>query len=136
MSENSARTQHFTDVAENPDKHIDLLDKWQKRLGLDDWTICLNVDVSPNDMQIQGVAGECVWDEIHRAATINIINEKDYGNRILPFDKEKTLVHELLHIKFCMIDNSGNELYDKLLHQLIEDMAKALVSAGRSKSNV
>lgn len=114
-------------------KTHDLLNKWQKILDLEDWVIRLNEDVSPNDMQLQGVAGECVWDEIHKAATINIINEKDYGDRILPFDKEKTLVHELLHIKFCMIDNSGNELFDKLLHQLIEDMAKALVRAERKE---
>ena len=108
-----------------------LMGEWQSILDLDDWTIKLNEDVSPNDMQLQGVSGECAWDEIHKAATINIINEKDYGNRILPFDKEKTLVHELLHIKFCMIDNSGNELFDKMLHQLIEDMAKALVRTKR-----
>ena len=87
-------------------------------------------------MQLSHVSGECVWDEVHKAATINIINEKDYGDRILPFDKEKTLVHELLHIKFCMIDNSGNELYNKLLHQLIEDVAKALVRAERKEQKV
>ena len=112
-------------------KSIALLNKWQKRLGLEGWVIRLNEDVSPNDMQSYGVSGECVWDEIHKAATINIINEKDYGDRILPFDKEKTLVHELLHIKFCMLDNSGNELHDRLLHQLIEDMATALIRTER-----
>ena len=110
-----------------------ILEKWQARLDLKDWTIKLRENVSPNDMQIPGVAGECTWDEIHKAATINIGNEKDYGNRIVPFDKEKTLVHELLHIKFCMVDNSGNELFDKLLHQLIEDLAKALIKAERGE---
>ena len=108
-----------------------LMGEWQSILDLDDWTIKLNEDVSPNDMQMQGVSGECIWDEIHKAATINIINQKDYGDRILPFDKEKTLVHELLHIKFCMIDNSGNELFDKMLHQLIEDIAKSLIRTKR-----
>ena len=115
-------------------KLSNLLNEWKNRLDLNDWVIKLNEDVSPNDMQLQGVSGECSWDEIHKAATINIINEKDYGDRILPFDNEKTLVHELLHIKFCMLDNSGNELFDKLLHQLIEDMAKALISAKREKN--
>ena len=56
-------------------KTQDLLNKWQKILDLEDWVIRLNEDVSPNDMQLQGVAGECVWDEIHKAATINIIYE-------------------------------------------------------------
>ena len=112
----------------------DLLIEWKQRLELNDWIIKLNDNVSPNDMQLQGVSGECVWDEIHKAATINIIDDKDYGDRILPFDKEKTLVHELLHIKFCMIDKGGNELFDKILHQLIEDIAKALVKAKRCEN--
>ena len=112
-----------------------LMSEWKSILGLDDWTIVLNEDVSPNDMNSLNVTGECIGDEVHRAATINIINEKDYGDRILPFDKEKTLVHELLHIKFCMIDNSADELYNKLLHQLIEDLAKALVTTKRNKNS-
>jgi hypothetical protein len=49
----------------------------------------------------------------------------------LPFDKEKTLVHELLHCKFAIIDYSGNEIVDRLIHQLIEDRAKSLVKAKR-----
>ena len=110
---------------------IDLLGKWQSLLQLNEWVITLNDNVSPNDMQLQNVAGECIWDDVHKCATINLIDEKDYGDRLLPYDKEKTLVHELLHIKFCMFDGVGDELFNRLLHQLIEDMAKSLIRAER-----
>jgi hypothetical protein len=110
----------------------ELLAEWKSRLGLGDWEIVVNENVSPYDMQTLGVAGECIWDEVHKAATINICDEKDYGKRVLPFDKEKTLVHELLHIKFCMIEGE-NETANRLCHQLIEDLAKALVKAKRAE---
>ena len=44
----------------------------------------------------------------------------------MPFNPEKTLVHELLHLKFSALDESGDPLRDKLTHRLVEDFAKAL----------
>ena len=110
----------------------ELVTEWKQRLDLGDWEIVVNDNVSPYDMQNLGVAGECIWDEVHKAATINICDEKDYGDRVLPFDKEKTLIHELLHIKFCMLDN-GDGVGAKVQHQLIEDLAKALVRTKRAQ---
>lgn len=111
-----------------------LLQEWQHRLGLDDWFIDLRTDVSPNDMQLNLCEGETEWNEVNKCAVINILNPKDYGTRITPFDKEKTLVHELLHIKFAFLQNNENELQNRLVHQMIEDMAKALVNAKRNKN--
>ena len=108
-----------------------LLKEWQPRLDLTDWIIKVNENVSPNDMQSQDACGECIGDMVHKTAIINIMDEKDYGDRVIPFDKEKTLVHELLHCKFAMIDDSGNDIFDRYIHQLIEDLAKALVKAKR-----
>ena len=108
-----------------------LLKEWQPRLDLTDWIIKVNENVSPNDMQSQDACGECIGDTVHKTAIINIMDEKDYGDRVIPFDKEKTLVHELLHCKFAMIDDSGNDIFDRYIHQLIEDLAKALVKAKR-----
>lgn len=48
-------------------------------------------------------------------------------NARLTCDFEKTLVHELLHIKFCFLWGSGNDLQDRITHQLINDLAKSLV---------
>ena len=110
----------------------ELLKEWQHRLGLDDWCIVLKDNCSPNDMVLKDCAGETEWQEVGKCAVIRIISKKDYGDRIVSFDKEKTLVHELLHCKFCLLGESGNDLQDRLAHQLIDDMAKALVSAKRS----
>ena len=109
----------------------DLLREWQHRLGLDNWHIVLKDEVSPNDMQLQGCQGETEYDTVNRCAVIRILNEKDYGDRILPFDKEKVLVHELLHIKMWFIYESDCDLQSKMVHQLIDDMARALVDAKR-----
>lgn len=106
-----------------------LLKEWQHRLGLDDWKIVLKEDCSPNDMVLEDVVGETSFEEVNKCAVIRIITEKDYGNRIIPFNFEKTLIHELLHLKFCLLSESGNDLQNRIVHQLIEDMAKALVDA-------
>jgi hypothetical protein len=105
--------------------HKELLKKWQKRLRLTDWVIVLEDNAYPSDFTNQDCAGECEWQETNKTAVIRILNPFCYGERITPFNFEKTLVHELLHIKFCFIENSGNELQDRITHQLIEELAKA-----------
>lgn len=104
---------------------------WADRLGLGNWYIYFEENCSPNNMKLDACAGEAEWDVTGRNATIRIIDPKDYGDRIVPFDREQTLVHELLHIKFSMLDESGDPLRDKLTHQMIDDLAKALVRAKR-----
>lgn len=106
----------------------ELLAKWQKRLGLTDWVIDLRDDCLPNDMELPNVAGECDWQEVNKTAVIRILQPECYGERITPFNFEQTLVHELLHIKFCLLGESGNPLQDRILHQIIEDLAKAFVA--------
>ena len=39
---------------------------------------------------------------------------------------------ELLHLKFSLLGENENELQNRLVHQLIDDLAKALVGAKRS----
>ena len=113
----------------------DLLKEWQHRLELDDWHIVLKDNCSPNDMMLQSVSGECEKDEVNKCAVIRIISKKDYGERILPFDKEKVLIHELLHIKFWLLDESESHIQNRVVHQLIDDMARALVDAKRGNKN-
>lgn len=112
-----------------------LLKEWQHRLGLDNWTIVLEEDCSPLDFKLTDVQGEADYDEVNRCAIIRIVSEKDYGKRIVPFDKEKVLVHELLHLKFCHLQNTGDNLHDRIVHQIIDDMARALVGAKRTNSD-
>lgn len=105
---------------------------WKSLLGLTDWTIVLKTDCYSSEMTLQNVVGETEWSESIRAACIRIMSEDEFGDRIVPYDAEKTLVHELLHLKFCLIGESGNDLQDRLLHQLIDDLARALVKAYRT----
>ena len=107
----------------------DLLNYWQRVLCLNDWKIVLKEDCSPNEMILKDVSGETEWEETNKCAVVRIISEKDYGDRIIPFNFEKTLIHELLHLKFCLLGESGNNLQDRFVHQLIDDMARALYQA-------
>lgn len=117
----------------NDENAKSLLDEWQNRLGLTDWRIKLSTNCEPQEMEMQDVCGCTSWQEVSKTAHISVIDEKYYGNdRVAPFDFEKTLVHELLHLKFCLLSESGNELQDRVTHQLIDDMARALVDAKRS----
>lgn len=106
---------------------VSLLSYWQDILCLNDWHIVLKKDCSPLDMQLKGVAGETEWEEVNKCAVIRIISKKDYGDRILPYNFEQILVHELLHLKFCLLGESGNDLQDRLIHQMIEDISKSLI---------
>ena len=122
---------NWSEIEAEEKRMDDLLREWQHRLGLDNWHIELKDNVSPNDMQQVGVCGECEYDTVNSCAVIRILNKKDYGDRILPFNKEKILVHELLHIKMWFIYESDCDLQSKMVHQLIDDMARALVDAKR-----
>lgn len=115
----------------------ELLGYWTDVLGLQEWNITLITNCSPNDMTLSGVAGETEWNDTLRTAVIRIIDSKDWGERVVPFNPEKILVHELLHLKFSALDESGDPLRDKLTHRLVEDFAKALtmVRLGGDKSN-
>ena len=46
--------------------------------------------------------------------------------RIVPFDFEKTLVHELLHLKFSFWCQNEDDVGDRVMHQMIDDLARAL----------
>ena len=106
-----------------------LLYEWKERLGLQEWRIKLIDDCKPEDMTVANVAGCTDWNETVKAARIEIINPIFYGERIVPFDYEKTLVHELLHLKTCLVSDAVDDLQERYMHQLIDDMARALMSA-------
>lgn len=104
-----------------------LLQKWTKRLGLEGWTIVLALNCQQDEMPISGTCGCASYEEVGRTARISILNPACYGDRIPPFNFEKTLIHELLHLKFALLhDGDGYEsLQYRVLHQCIEDLARA-----------
>ena len=103
----------------------ELLRYWQDKLGLHDWRIKLNVKCKPEDMTLENVAGCTEWSEPIKTARIEIIDPKFYGERIVPFNFEKTLIHELLHLKFSFWCQQTDEIEDRLMHQIIDDLARA-----------
>lgn len=115
----------------NPEK---LLSEWMTRLGLSDWRIALSYKCTPQEMKLENVDGCSVWEESIKSATIQILDERYYGERVVKYDFERILVHELLHLKTCFISDTGNDLQDRVAHQIIDDLARAFVDAKRNKS--
>jgi len=108
-----------------------LLVEWQVRLGLTDWEITLNYACAPHEMSIADSVGCTTWTEASKCAVIQILAEKYYGSRVRPYDFEKTLVHELLHLKTSLIGTECDDLQARLVHQLIDDIARAMVDLKR-----
>ena len=111
------------------------LNKWQRLLQLKDWTILLQDNCEPEDFVGEDRVGEVDYQEVNKTAIIRILDPKFYGTRILPFCFEKVLIHELLHIKFALLSNSDNELQNRIVHVLIEDLAKLLYECMQEGSN-
>lgn len=105
----------------------ELLKKWKRRLGLHDWKIKLRGNCKPEEMTMSGVAGCTEWSEAGKTARIEIIDPEYYGDRIVPFDFEKTLIHELLHLKMSFWCQNEDDVEDRVMHQIIDDLARAFV---------
>lgn len=119
---------------------MELLNEWVERLGLQEWRIKLKTDCKESEMVLPGNAGCNEWTEANKTAVIEIMSKEEYGDRIIEWDFERILVHELLHLKFSLLDDSrftdGVTLSDRFVHQLIDDMARALVCAKRGISKI
>lgn len=116
-----------------------LLNEWQERLGLQDWMILLRYNCSLADMADKNWAGQNDWDTVNKTSIIKIVSKEEYGDdRIMDYDFEKILVHELLHIKFARIsfttENYEGQIASDLRHSILEDLARALVLAKRNET--
>jgi len=100
-------------------------------LGLQDWQIRVVDGLRPDQMSAPDADGFVDYETSTRTARIEILDPQYYGDRVRPYDYELILVHELLHCKFGLLDDSGNDTHDRVLHQLVDDMARTLVSAWR-----
>lgn len=116
-------------MSKNPNA---LLKEWQKRLGLQEWRIKLCPKCKPDEMELENVVGCTSWCESIKSAKVQILDPEYYGDRIVPFEFEKTLVHELLHLKLCLVSSEVDDLQERVMHQIIDDLARALVDARRT----
>lgn len=108
----------------------DLLREWQERLRLTDWNIALHDNETFWGME--ECRGKVDYSEPSKEAIIHLLDEDQFVSKEFVYDKERSIIHELLHIKFCLLDESGNDTHDRLLHQMIEELAKAFVDAKRA----
>lgn len=113
-----------------------LLDEWTDRLGLQDWEIHLawkskqtEIPYKVNDGEVGGLAE---YREAEKEALIYILDEEEANCEPFKFDFERNLVHELLHLKTSICtDTDHNSYQGRLMHQLVDDLAKAFVKAKR-----
>ena len=105
---------------------------WQSKLFLNDWIIKAKL-VEPRTLYAN---------DIHCTGTVNLnyeiktasieIEKQDFEAKttLMKVVHEKVLVHEVLHLKYNILDVGGTyeaRVVDCLEHQLLEQMAKTLV---------
>ena len=77
---------------------------WQKRLGLEEWK--LSVEVVRQTALSREVWGSAEWDPDVKTGVIRVLDPRDYNLRgeELRLDMECTIVHELVHIQVSALD--------------------------------
>lgn len=114
-----------------------LLTEWVDRLFLNAWKIKLRIGCKADEVQ-NGTWANTEWTEVTKDALISIVDPDTISEKMTPFNLEKTLVHELLHLKFSLLsdlDSTYPSLQDRIVHQLIDEMARAFVDAKRNGGN-
>lgn len=104
---------------------------WQRRLGLNDWSIAVMV-CRGGELRPQTV-GNLHWDAGRKTAVIRVLALADYP---LPadaalLDVEKTLVHELVHLELASLPRSDASLAPEEL--AVSRLADALLKLERSE---
>lgn len=120
----------------NKEKAKELLDEWKERLGLQEWAISLAINVPIKDLDEND--GNVEYDTSLKVARIKIAVENEDERNWVKYDFEEILIHELLHIKLGLIDLQEVRSYEQKLltdtiHQLVEDIAQALMMAKYNK---
>ena len=113
------------------EKATELFEKWRKILHLEAWDIRFQWCVRGRDMNIADALGCTSYKHESHQTIVQMLDPVDFESKLFNYGYEKTLVHELLHLKFSDIDDSGDALRDKILHQLVDDLSRAFVASAR-----
>lgn len=109
----------------------EIMRQWQHRLFLNDWTISIHL-LDPTEMD-NGAAGTNEFQYENKSSIIKIAKlNDDLKARNQKACHEKTLVHELLHLKYNIVERSSeyeSKFLDIHQHMLLEQMAKSLIMA-------
>lgn len=106
------------------------LEKWQKIMHLQDWDISIRLarpfEIGPDR------GGEVTRVEAKKVAVVSVLNPADFDpGKIITHDPEYTVVHELVHLHFSLIDDFDG-VKDTLYEQAVHLLAKSLISLDRS----
>lgn len=102
---------------------------WQSILGLNDWDIKVKIIKQCEFCWCEDASGEVKYNFIHKEAIIHLLDPKEFKNPDFKYDIEKTLIHELLHCKFAIIEK--DQTIDDLSHQLIDEISKIMIKLKR-----
>ena len=98
---------------------VDQMKAWQKRLGLDEWNLNLQVvrqsEIDPNAW------GASHWDAHAKTATIQVLDPRDYNLKgaDLRLDMECTIVHELVHIQVSPLDAPDAHVREDVVNKIM-----------------
>lgn len=122
------KTEKIEPIAD--EKLQELMREWVARLGLQNWKILLLTKCKPVEMTDQDTDGCVDYAESSRTARIELVDPGSYGERVIPYDEEKTLVHELMHLKMSLFFEADPWM-ERVAHLILNDLAEALVEAKR-----
>ena len=92
---------------------------WQKRLGLEDWSLTVRLvrqsQIDPNAW------GAAEWDPDNKTGTISVLDPRDYNlhGSELRLDMECTIVHELVHIQVSPLDAKDERVREDVVNNLM-----------------
>ena len=92
---------------------------WQKRLGLEEWSLRLRVvrqsQIDPDSW------GASEWNPDSKTAIISVLDPRDYNLKgaDLKLDMECTIVHELVHIQVSPLKADGASQRERVVNQIM-----------------
>jgi hypothetical protein len=121
-------------ITKNELKIIKDLKYYKQVLGLQDWEISVHM-VKQADFNSSTIDGS-VWYELStRIADIKILKKEDAVDRSRPYNQEEILLHELLHIKLGFNYDHLKGIALDILHQNIDDLARAIIKVKEDAQN-
>jgi len=105
--------------------------EWQQILGLDDWIIVWKKS-RKEELELSACQGEVKYQLATKQAIVKIMDEVDWDNPDFTQDQEVVIVHELLHLKFGLLDKVKGEIFELIIHQYVEELAKAFLKVKRT----
>jgi hypothetical protein len=108
-----------------------LCEYWQGILRLQDWDVKVVIARGREFVTGEGSQGECTWQLPTKQALIKLIDPIDYPTDTKwPYDPEKTLVHELLHLHFAPLGLSDDKEIEQ--EQAIDLIATGFLKVHRA----